>query len=507
MENEGIKNILIVGGGTAGWMAANLMAHRWAKHGIKITLVESPEIGIIGVGEGSTPKFKDFFDSLNISEEEWMPACNATYKNGIRFTDWSTVPGFEEYFHPFGCTIDTLTYQFFRDNAVYRRKGLNVDVNPNRYFLMSKLAENDLSPIATKSFPFQFDYAYHFDSVLVGQFLRKKAKEFGVKHIEGTVVQIDRNNEGDLTGIKLSDQQQINADYFVDCTGFASILLQKTLKVPFISFKENLFNDRAVALPSEISTAIPSETVSTALKHGWAWKIPLTNRFGNGYVYSSDHCTADEAEYELRSHLGQLDSEASARHLKMRVGRAEKSWHKNCVAIGLSQGFIEPLEATALQFVHSSIETFITAFEAGQFTAQHQNQFNQQINQNFEGIRDYIVLHYQTNSRNDTKYWIENRENTQISDNLRSMINCWNQVNNLDEELKRLNLSQYYTAISWNCMFAGTGQFPKLSQQQLQEIHPGSVNLDYLDNFLNDCLLNFNTHEFELKSSERLRYG
>ncbi len=507
MKTTGINDILIVGGGTAGWMTANLMAHKWCDYDINITLVESPEVGIIGVGEGSTPKLKDFFDALNISEEEWMPACNATYKNGINFINWSTVPGFTEYFHPFGCTIDALTYPFFRDNSILRRKGVNVDVNPNNYFLMTKLAESKLSPIAANNFPFQFDYAYHFDSALLGHFLRKKASELGVKHIEGTVVEIKQNDNGELRSIELTDGRTFAADYFVDCTGFAAILIQKTLGVRFISFAENLFNDSAIAIPTEISNNIPSETESTALKNGWAWKIPLTNRFGNGYVYSSDYSTADDAETELRSHLGMLDSEVEARHLKMRVGRAEKSWCKNCVAIGLSQGFIEPLEATALQFVHSSIESFITAFEKGGFSAAHQDQFNQQINRNFEGIRDYIVLHYQTNSRNDSEYWKDNRSHAQISENLSQMIACWNQVNNIEEKLLQLNISQYYTAISWNCMFAGTGLFPPLSKQQMSENNQGTVDLNYLKKFFTDCTLNFKPHEIQLgkKPSNELK--
>ena len=495
-----VKEIIILGGGTAGWMAANLMAARWRDKGFTITLVESPEIGVIGVGEGSTPKLKDFFDALNIDETEWMPACNATYKNGIDFRDWSTVPGFESYFHPFGSTIDSLTYKFFKTNAILRRKNVDVSAHPNHFFLMTKLAEKKLAPIAPPNFPFQMDYAYHFDSVLLGRFLKNKAIQRGVKYIEGTVADAELSEDGRISSIRLKNGNKLSADYFVDCTGFHSFLLQKTLGVPFKSFSDNLFNDAAVAIPSEITSEIPSQTVSTALSNGWAWEIPLTNRFGNGYVYSSKFISADQAETELRQYLGLLDSDVEARHLKMRVGRAEKSWHKNCVAIGLSQGFIEPLEATALQFVQSTIESFIQAFEMGNYSEMHQDEFNQQINQNFEGIRDYIVLHYKTNSRNDTEYWKANRENPNISSNLQAMLSCWDRVQNLEEALQRLDIGKYYTSISWNCLLAGVGRFSQEENLITLSKQAQSVDLDYIDSFLSGCSLNFEDHRGQLNS-------
>jgi len=487
-----VKNILIVGGGTAGWMTANLLNHHWRKYGIQVTLVESPEIGIIGVGEGSTPKLKDFFETLEIPEEEWMPACHATYKNGITFKNWSTVPGYTSYFHPFGCTLDTMTYPIFRDHTILRRKGVNVDVSPDRYFLMSKLVQNHMAPKAPANFPFQFDYSYHFDSVLVGQFLRDKAIERGVKHITGTVTEVQQHESGDISQIVLADQSVLAADVFVDCTGFASLLTSKTLQVPFVSFADSLFNDRAIAIPTPITEEIPVTTESTAMKHGWAWKIPLTNRFGNGYVYSAAHCSPDEAETELRSHLGLLDDATEARHLRMRVGRAERGWEKNCVAIGLSQGFIEPLEATAIQFIHSSVELFIKAFEQGEFTPQYQSQYNHKINQNYAGILDYIVLHYQTNSRQDTDYWIENRNNTNISSNLATIIESWHQVHNLEAVLQQLNVSEYYSPLSWNSMFAGTGSFASAATLP----PPTQYHRDQqrLDEFFAGCMLNFKHH-------------
>ena len=492
-----MKNIVILGGGTAGWMAANLLQKKWRQRGIQISVVESPDIGIIGVGEGSTPLLKEFFDSLEISESEWMPQCNATYKNGISFNDWSTVPGYESYFHPFPCSLDFATFGFLYKYTELRRKGADVLAHPNRFSLMAGLTERKLAPLPAENFPFHFQYGYHFDSVLIGKFLREKAKESGVSHIEATVEKVEQESDGSIKSLLLNTGQILSGDFFVDCSGFASILLQKTLKVPFVSFSENLFNDSAVAIPTDIETEIPAETLSTALSNGWAWKIPLTNRFGNGYVFSSKYCSPDEAETELRSHLNILESDVEARHLKMKVGRVQETWAKNCVAVGLSQGFIEPLEATALQFVYSTIEQFSQALEEGNFSGKNRDEFNARMNANFEGVRDYIVLHYKTNSRSDSQYWIDNRENQKISDNLRAMIECWYAIEDTQEALTRLNIGSYYSQRSWTCLLAGVGVFPKQENLVIpdkENVGMAMKDLEYVDDFIKGCSMNFESH-------------
>ena len=492
-----MKNIVILGGGTAGWMTANLLQKKWRQRGIQISVVESPDIGIIGVGEGSTPLLKEFFDSLEISESEWMPQCNATYKNGISFNDWSTVPGYESYFHPFPCSLDFATFGFLYKYTELRRKGADVLAHPNRFSLMAGLTERKLAPLPAENFPFHFQYGYHFDSVLIGKFLREKAKESGVSHIEATVEKVEQESDGSIKSLLLNTGQILSGDFFVDCSGFASILLQKTLKVPFVSFAENLFNDSAVAIPTDIETEIPAETLSTALSNGWAWKIPLTNRFGNGYVFSSKYCSPDEAETELRSHLNILESDVEARHLKMKVGRVQETWAKNCVAVGLSQGFIEPLEATALQFVYSTIEQFSQALEEGNFSGKNRDEFNARMNANFEGVRDYIVLHYKTNSRSDSQYWIDNRENQKISDNLRAMIECWYAIEDTQEALTRLNIGSYYSQRSWTCLLAGVGVFPKQENLVIpdkESVGMAMKDLKYVDDFIKGCSMNFESH-------------
>ena len=492
-----MKNIVILGGGTAGWMTANLLQKKWRQRGIQISVVESPDIGIIGVGEGSTPLLKEFFDSLEISESEWMPQCNATYKNGISFNDWSTVPGYESYFHPFPCSLDFATFGFLYKYTELRRKGADVLAHPNRFSLMAGLTERKLAPLPAENFPFHFQYGYHFDSVLIGKFLREKAKESGVCHIEATVEKVEQESDGSIKSLLLNTGQILSGDFFVDCSGFASILLQKTLRVPFVSFAENLFNDSAVAIPTDIEAEIPAETLSTALSNGWAWKIPLTNRFGNGYVFSSKYCSPDEAETELRAHLNILESDVEARHLKMKVGRVQETWAKNCVAVGLSQGFIEPLEATALQFVYSTIEQFSQALEEGNFSGKNRDEFNARMNANFEGVRDYIVLHYKTNSRSDSQYWIDNRENQKISDNLRAMIECWYAIEDTQEALTRLNIGSYYSQRSWTCLLAGVGVFPKEENLVIPDKEKAGMamkDLKYVDDFIKGCSMNFESH-------------
>jgi 2-polyprenyl-6-methoxyphenol hydroxylase-like FAD-dependent oxidoreductase len=276
-EMQKPKKMLIVGGGTAGWMAANLFASRWSD--IEILLLESTDIGIIGVGEGSTPQLKFFFDIIGVSESEWMPRCNATYKNGISFFNWSSLPGFESYFHPFPAQLDDLfTVPVFFENVKARMQGNNVNAHPDHYFLETYLAKEHLGPIPAETFPFSVAYGYHFDAGLLGQFLAEKAMSKGVKRIFGTLIEAVVGADGSLAAVRLDDDSLLGANFFIDCSGFRSLLLQGALKATYKSFKENLFNNAAVVMPSAISETIPPETRSTALSNGWAWKIPLTNR-------------------------------------------------------------------------------------------------------------------------------------------------------------------------------------------------------------------------------------
>ena len=492
------KHFVVLGGGTAGWMAACLIAKHWPQY--RVTVVESPDIGIIGVGEGSTPQLKSFFDSLGLSESEWMPKCNATYKAGISFHGWSERPGFESYFHPFHTQLDSFTEPQFTFHTRARRTGRDVWAHPDRFFLPAKIAAERRAPVAPENFPFDIGYGYHFDAVLVGKTLREHAVgRLGVIHLERTVSEVLLRENGEVDALRTSDDEFVSGDFFIDSSGFRGAIIQKALAEPFRPFAENLFNDRAVAMPSPNEEGdLPSETRATALSNGWAWKIPLTNRTGNGYVYSSRYIDADMAETELRRHLGLVDKDVEARHLQMNVGRVERSWVKNCLAVGLSQGFIEPLEATALHIVQATVERFILDFEDGGLTDKHALTFNQDIGQRYDGIRDYIVAHYRMNQRTDSDYWRDNARNQFLSDDLKTIMTTWFTGADMAAQIQELGINRYYSSLSWHCLMAGYGTFPSDQKLTAPEPELAIANMVEIDAFISRCASNFASHSTTL---------
>lgn len=493
-----VRRIVIVGGGTAGWMAALILARSLIERGVEITLLESPAVGIIGVGEGSTPWLRGFFDSLGLEESEWMPACHATYKCGIRFEGWSTKPGFESYFHPFASMLDNLTMKPFVHNVEGRINGADLYAHPDRFFIAARLASGHRAPKASDSFPFDIWHGYHFDAVLLGQFLHKKALERGVRYKSCHVTHANLAADGSIASVATKEGETIAADLFVDCSGFAGLLIEKALHTPYVSFGENLFNDAAVAMPSPLPESIPCETVSTAMKHGWAWKIPLTSRFGNGYVYSSRFCSADEAETELRSHLGLLDADVPARHLKMRCGRVTQHWNRNCLAVGLAQGFIEPLEATALLFIQQTATTFVEFLEQGDMSEAAHERFNAMMNAHFEGIRDYIVTHYKTNTRTDTEYWRANAANLNLSDDLKKLYSLWMAGKSIAPAVGQQLLGKGYPVFSWYSIMAGMGIFPDRRDLRPPTAQEARFNMAEIDNLLERSSANYPDHRAAL---------
>ncbi len=529
-KQQNPHNIVILGGGTAGWMTANLMAAAWqaqlSNGQLSITLIESPAIGIIGVGEGSTPQLKTFFNTIGVAEKDWMPACNATYKNGILFKNWSTRPGFSSYFHPFTSIIDAHTAPAFLHNSHFKRQGYNVDSHVDRFFLSATLAQQQKAPIGNENFPFDISYGYHFDAVLLGKFLSKVATGNGVKHLVAKVEQVILSKTGDINQLILDNGGTVNAIFFVDCSGFDSLLLQKSLQVPFVSFKENLFNDRAVtiATPRAPEKKLNSQTISTAMKYGWAWDIPLTNRTGNGYVYSSQFCSAEQAEQELRDKLGLTNYDIKANHLTMKVGRVTEHWYRNCLAVGLSQGFIEPLEATSLHFVQETIEGFIAVYDIQQNNAQVNNelakadqlnqgdnsqqlkackaQFNQKMNDRFDGIRDYIVGHYRLSNRTDTDYWRLNSENPNISNNLKKIVQAWLHSQDLNKAFVEGKINSFYPPVSWHALLAGYGVFPETNEQLAHNSQAHKYDLGHIDQFIQRSALNYDDHHVFLSAMQ-----
>ena len=478
-----MKTILILGGGTAGWMAACLMARAWPD--ATITVVESRDIGIVGVGEGSTPQLRHFFATLGIADEEWMPACHATYKTGIEFRGWSEQPGAASYFHPFASDVDRHTEPAFHAAHLARRRGADVLAHPDRFFLNARLAADRRAPLPGEAFPFDASYGYHFDAYLVGAFLRRHALAAGVRHLDCVIGEAAVGEDGDVRHLVCAGGETLAADLFVDASGFRGLIAQEALGVPFRSFADNLFNDRAVVMPTPALADSAPQTTATALSAGWAWHIPLTSRVGNGYVYASRYLDPAAAEAELRAHVGEGAGEA--RHLTMKVGRLEHSWRGNCLAIGLAQGFLEPLEATALHLVQTTLTGFIGAWADGGFTPQHRDLFNARIARRYEGIRDYIVAHYRLNRRSDIDYWRDNARHDRLSDDLKALMTCWFTGGDLAGEIARRDLAGYYAPLSWGCLFAGYGTFPA-------RLQPVPVPEDGIDDFLRRCALNFPPH-------------
>lgn len=490
------RRIVIVGGGTAGWLAANMLAHRWPD--FAITLIEAPDIPTIGVGEGSTPTLRAFFETMGIAEVEWMPRCHATYKASIRFAGWSPTAPAPAYAHPFTTQLDLHTTDAFISNCRNRRMGLDVPTAPDRFLLNGALAARGKAPVAPVNFPFRMAYGYHFDAALLGVFLREQAVARGVVHREGRVVDAKVSPAGEIASVTTDDGATIAGDLFVDCSGFAALLIRGKLGVGFDSFRDNLFNDSAVVMPTPMDRAPPVETLATALSGGWCWSIPLTGRFGNGYVYSSDHLSADAAETELRAHLGLGDEAPAARHLRFDVGQLERHWAGNVLAVGLSQGFIEPLEATALHLVLGTVEMFMNDYERGGFTPRHAADFNGRIRERIERVRDYIVAHYKLNTRADTEYWQANRANTHLSAPLLHIFDVWYRRASLCDELQRQNGLSHFGTESWHCLFAGYGAFPAATAA-------GGIEVDFhaaqgVDAFLDGCSLNFPAHAAALAS-------
>ena len=489
-----IRRILIVGGGSAGWMTALTLARSFIELGVEITVLESPAVGVIGVGEGSTAWLRGFFDGLGIEEAEWMPACHATYKCGTTFAGWSTRPGFERHFQPFASMLDNLTMTQFVHNVEARLNGANVHAHPDRFFIAARLAAEHRAPKAPDHFPFDVWHGYHVDSVLLAQFLQRKALERGVHYKRRHVTHATLDATGAIGAVVTQEGETVTADLFVDCTGLTGLLIDKTLRTPFISFANNLFNDAVVTLSSPIGTSIPSETVAAALKHGWAWKIPLTSRYGNGYVYSTQSCSPEAAETELRRNLGLLESDAPARHVRMRTGRVAKHWNKNCLAVGLSQGFIEPLEATALLFIQQTVAAFVECLQQGDFSEAAHDRFNQQVNEHFEGTRDYIVTHYKMSARDDTEYWRANAANGNLSDELRQLHSAWMSGRSIAADVRRQAIGKGYPVFSWYSLMAGMGGFPDSGELRSPTAQEARYNMAEIDNLLDRSRVNYPAH-------------
>ncbi len=430
-----IAHIVIVGGGTAGWLAASHLAKRLQPNsptGVKVTFIESPNIPTIGVGEGTVPMMRQTLKDLGISETEFFKTCDATFKQGIKFVDWLDNPtnGHSNYYHHL---FDYPHITEF-DVTPYWLKGLAGD---NRSFADSVSrqgvvcdAERAPKTITTPEYEGKTSYGYHLDANKFSALLCKNAVErHGVTHLKAHVDEITLNDAGEIASVITKEHGEISGDFFVDCTGFDCLLLGKTLGVPFVDKSDVLFVDHALTIQIPYETedeVIPSYTISTAMESGWVWDIGLLKRRGVGHVYSSKYISHEEAEKTLRDYVGPMADKYPTRLIEMSIGHREKFWHKNCAALGLAQGFVEPLEATGLLVFDATAKMLAAQFPVHkEDMAVIAKQFNKRIKLSWESVIDFVKLHYYLSRRDDSQFWLDNRKDETTPDSLLERLALW----------------------------------------------------------------------------------
>jgi len=453
--SEALRKIVIVGGGSAGWMAAAALSNA-TRGGCEIVLVESEDIPTVGVGEATIPHIKRFNASLGIDEATFVRETQGSFKLGIEFVDWRKEQ--HSYFHPFGhfgADFDTLPlYQYwFKAFAEGKAEELQEYSMCWGMAKQGRFAQPSNNPRQIQS---TFDYAYHFDAGLYAHFLRRLSESKGVRRIEGSVTNVSLRNEGGfIESITLADGQVIDGDFFVDCTGFRGLLIEGALETGYEDWTHWLPCDRAVAVPCERSgpEGFTPYTRSTAREAGWQWRIPLQHRTGNGYVHCSQFVDDQAATDTL---MNNLDGKALAdpRMLRFTTGRRKKFWNKNCVAIGLSAGFMEPLESTSLHLIQIGIMRFLALFPGRDGSPLSAEEYNRLTIEEYESIRDFLILHYCLNDRQDGELWRYCRE-MQIPDTLAYKIEQFQRNGRL--VARQIEL---FTNPSWLAVFLGQGPTP-----------------------------------------------
>ena len=403
-QDRRIRRIVIVGGGTAGWMTAAALA-KSLPHGCAITLIESDDIGTVGVGEATIPAIRLFNDTLGIDEASFMKATQGSYKLGIEFVDWGHQGN--RYFHPFGQhgkAFDTVALHHYWLRARADGDSSSFDDHAMAW-AMAKTGKFSRPSPDPRNVLSTYDYAYHFDAGLYARFLRRFAEERGVTRVEGKIARVAQQGEtGMVESVTTDDGRSLDGDLFIDCSGFRGLLIEGALRTGYEDWTHWLHCDRALAVPCESTPDFTPYTRSTARSGGWQWRIPLQHRTGNGYVYSSAHVSDDEAVSTL---LANLDGKplADPRPLRFVTGRRKRYWDKNVVAIGLSSGFIEPLESTSIHLIQAGIAKLLAFFPDRDFDQQVIDEYNRIAITEVERIRDFVILHYKLTQRDDTDFW------------------------------------------------------------------------------------------------------
>ncbi len=409
MNGQVIRKVVIAGGGTAGWCVAVALGKMLGSNLVDVTLVESAEIGIIGVGEATIPTIRSFHELLDIDEQDFMRNCQAGIKLGISFDNWAQHG--DHYFHSFG-TVGKAPWMAPFHHFWLHAQTLGFGGNLTDYCLELQAAEAFKFEAGKDGKKAPLSYAYHFDTALYGPYLRKIAEASGVRRIEGKITGVGQDaDSGYVTDITLASGQVIEGDLFIDCTGFRGLLIEETLKTGYEDWDHWLANDRAWACQTGLKPDKKLAPYTSAIAHtaGWRWEIPLQHRIGNGFVYSSKYMSDDEARSIFLSQL-EVPPITEPFHLKFRTGRRKKIWNKNVIAMGLSSGFIEPLESTNIHLMQMAALRLVQMFP---FSGIHDSQvdhFNAITEREVEKIRDFVIMHYKATERDDTPYWLSRRD-------------------------------------------------------------------------------------------------
>ena len=473
-----LKKIMIVGGGSAGWMSAALLS-RLFQGLYEITLVESEDIGTIGVGEATIPAIKKYNELLGLDENEFIKRTQGSFKLGIQFNDWSQLGS--SYIHGFGVIGQNLEWLRAHQYWLRARKSgrasdfANYSINTaaalqNKF--MRAAADMPDSPLA------HIAHAFHFDAWLYARFLRGYAEDRGVRRREGKIADATLNAEdGFVQSVTMADGETIAADFFIDCSGFHGVIIEKALKTGYEDWTRYLPCDRAIAVGCARSENFTPYTKSTARTAGWQWRIPLQHRTGNGHVFCSSFMEADEAEKILIENLDGAPL-TDPLHIRFTTGKRKKIWNKNCVAVGLASGFLEPLESTSLHLIQSAVIRLIRLLPDASFDQATIDEFNRQTDFEYERIRDFIILHYKATSRDDTPFWRHCRA-MEIPSTLRRKWDLFasnGRVFREDDEL--------FTEESWIQVFLGQDVIPR-GYDPLVDIKSDTQLAQYLGNIEN----------------------
>lgn len=451
---EPIRNVVILGGGTAGWMAAASLAKFCEHRDVSITLIESSRLGTVGVGEATIPGIVDFNRNLGIDEIDLIKSTQATFKLGIQFEDWSHIGG--RFFHPFadyGQKMQNVDFhQFFHH---LKQQGDDLDLSdycfPVQLAKQGKFAQphpNPPTPLA------DYSYAYHFDASLYAKYLKSFSMNLGVHWIDGEVAEVMQDNKTSfIQSLQLQDGRHLEGEFFVDCTGFKGLLIEETLNTGYENWSHLLFCDSAVAVQSELVGEPLPYTRSIARKNGWQWRIPLQHRMGNGYIYASQYQDDEEARSVL---LDNIEGRAisSVKQFRFTPGRRKKIWNKNCFALGLASGFLEPLESTSISLIQTAISKLLTFFPDQSFNSYNIAEVNRLHNSEMEHIRDFLILHYKLSQRDDSPFWQQCRA-ARIPDSLAHKIGLYKSCGHLIERE-----TESFEPSSWLTMYNAFGVIP-----------------------------------------------